>query len=207
MISWIRKLIYDLYGKAVEEREAKRIAEEYAAAERADQERKVEILARQLRIEEKIAEEKRATLRREVWERDRQARLASEQSAREAERQRAIEEEAMAMQQWINPFQVGEKYENRKGTFTVVTLSGGEMRLRWETGEETIDTVESQARIFRNIQREITSELKIADLSFVHPRDWTRCARCGAIIYSDNAEFYGGKYYGSTCIAYVKENR
>jgi len=52
-----------------------------------------------------------------------------------------------------NPFRLGNRYKNRKGFFTVVSLAGDMMRIRWDSGEEIADTIASQARILRNMQR------------------------------------------------------
>ena len=53
-----------------------------------------------------------------------------------------------------NPFRLGGRYKNRKGYFTVISFAGDEMRIRWDTGEEATDTIASQARILRNMQRD-----------------------------------------------------
>jgi hypothetical protein len=52
-----------------------------------------------------------------------------------------------------NPFQLGGCYENRKGFFTVISLDGDMMRIRWDSGEEITDTVAAQVRILRNMKR------------------------------------------------------
>jgi hypothetical protein len=51
-----------------------------------------------------------------------------------------------------NPFQVGGRYKNRKGLFTVISLDGDNMTIRWDNGEEITDTIASQARILRNMR-------------------------------------------------------
>ena len=33
-------------------------------------------------------------------------------------------------------FEVGQQYENRKGTYEVLAMDGDAMRIRWDTGEE-----------------------------------------------------------------------
>ena len=55
-----------------------------------------------------------------------------------------------------NPFRLGSRYQNRKGYFTVMSFAGDTMRIRWDNGEEVTDTIESQARIHRNMQRNAT---------------------------------------------------
>ena len=55
-----------------------------------------------------------------------------------------------------NAFQVGGRYENRKGFYTVISLDGDMMRIRWDNGEEINDSVAAQARILRNMKRDTT---------------------------------------------------
>jgi len=61
---------------------------------------------------------------------------------------------AMTEESWDNPFKVGGRYANRKGSFTVLGFSGKQMRIRWDSGEEATCSIESQVRILRNIRRE-----------------------------------------------------
>src|SRR5947208_6434156 len=58
-----------------------------------------------------------------------------------------------------NPFRLGGRYQNRKGFFTVISFSGDQMQIRWDSGEELTDTIASQARILRNMQRDTTPPL------------------------------------------------
>lgn len=51
-------------------------------------------------------------------------------------------------------FQVGGRYENRKGVFEVLSMDGPNMTFRWDTGKEMTSSIELQAKIFRNIERE-----------------------------------------------------
>lgn len=44
-------------------------------------------------------------------------------------------------------FKVGEKYENEKGLFEVVSIKGDQMVIQWSTGETAKSTVEFQRRI------------------------------------------------------------
>jgi len=44
-------------------------------------------------------------------------------------------------------FKVGEKYENEKGLFEVVSIKGDQMVIQWNTGETAKSTVEFQRRI------------------------------------------------------------
>lgn len=210
MIKLIRKacsFVRERYAERRARQEAKRRAEE----QRAEQQR-VEDLAEAERrnAERRAARRAEAAELHKALELARQARLAEERAARKAAHRQAIEEEAAEMRRWqdrwqeeaaemrrwLNPFQVGGKYENRKGSFTVLALSGDEMRFRWDTGEEVTDSVASQARIFRNMTR----EQAVTHAAYESARDCVKCARCGAYIYSDNAQYIEGKPYGSTCI-------
>ena len=38
----------------------------------------------------------------------------------------------------IIQFEVGQKYENMKGVYEVLSIEGNAMRIRWESGEEII---------------------------------------------------------------------
>jgi hypothetical protein len=60
-------------------------------------------------------------------------------------------------------FEVGEKYENMKGTFEVVSIHRGQMEIRWETGEEVSTSVALQQRIIERMQHE--KELEIEQLA------------------------------------------
>ena len=53
------------------------------------------------------------------------------------------------------PFQVGERYENRKGLFTVLSIEGDRLAIRWDTGEEATTSVNLQAKVLRNMEREL----------------------------------------------------
>ncbi len=54
-----------------------------------------------------------------------------------------------------SPFHVGERYENRKGLFSVLSIDGDHLAIRWDTGEEAITSVELQAKVLRNMEREL----------------------------------------------------
>ena len=196
MITWVRKVIYNVYGKGAERRRAERFAAERAVEERAAEQRKVEEQARQTRLLEKRAAEERAVERRQELERFQQKWEAAEMAAWEAERQRVIKEEAAELRRWLNPFELGKKYENHKGIFTVVELSGNKMRIRWDSGEEITDTVESQARILHNMNRK---QALLASFT-----DMVQCTRCRAWIYEDQAQYFNDMPYGYTCIQYVR---
>lgn len=52
-------------------------------------------------------------------------------------------------------FEVGQKYENRKGEYEVLSINDKDMRIRWENGEEIETTVTMQRQIIDRMQREI----------------------------------------------------
>ena len=51
-------------------------------------------------------------------------------------------------------FKVNGQYENEKGPFTVLSMSGDKMVIRWDSGEELTTSVELQTRIAERRQRE-----------------------------------------------------
>lgn len=53
------------------------------------------------------------------------------------------------------PFEVGERYENRKGPFEVISIVRESLRIRWDNGAEVTTTIEDQARILKNMEREM----------------------------------------------------
>lgn len=54
----------------------------------------------------------------------------------------------------IIQFEVGEKYENMKGVYEVVSVEGNAMRIRWESGEEIVTTVNLQRQIIMRMRQE-----------------------------------------------------
>ena len=68
MISFLQKVIYQLYGKGAEERRARRCAEQAAAKEREAERQRIEELHRQNEIAEQRAREAEAAERRRVQE-------------------------------------------------------------------------------------------------------------------------------------------
>ncbi len=54
----------------------------------------------------------------------------------------------------IIQFEVGEKYENMKGVYEVLSLEGNSMRIRWESGEEILTTVTLQRQILMRMRQE-----------------------------------------------------
>ena len=51
-------------------------------------------------------------------------------------------------------FEVGEKYENMKGIYEVLSVDGNSMRIRWESGEEIMTTVNLQRQIIMRMRQE-----------------------------------------------------
>lgn len=58
-------------------------------------------------------------------------------------------------QQPEHPFRVGERYENRKGLFEVLSIDRDIMTIRWDTGEKTTSPIDLQTKILRNMEREL----------------------------------------------------
>jgi hypothetical protein len=54
----------------------------------------------------------------------------------------------------IIKFEVGEKYENMKGVYEVLSVEGNAMRIRWESGEEIVTTVSLQRQIIIRMTQE-----------------------------------------------------
>jgi hypothetical protein len=55
-----------------------------------------------------------------------------------------------------HPFRTGERYENRRGLFEVVSINGDSVQIRWDTGEVVNTSVDLQAKILRNMEKELT---------------------------------------------------
>jgi len=51
-------------------------------------------------------------------------------------------------------FKVAHKYENMKGTYEVISISGDSMIIRWENGEQLSTPIDLQRRIIERMQRE-----------------------------------------------------
>jgi hypothetical protein len=54
----------------------------------------------------------------------------------------------------IIKFEVGQKYENMKGIYQVLSVEGNAMRIRWENGEEIMTTVSLQRQILMRMRQE-----------------------------------------------------
>ena len=57
-------------------------------------------------------------------------------------------------------FEVGQKYKNMKGSFEVLSVDQGTMRIRWESGEEITTSVDLQTQIITRMNREQTQKEK-----------------------------------------------
>jgi hypothetical protein len=67
-------------------------------------------------------------------------------------------------------FVVGEKYENEKGVFTVMSIEKDEMVIRWTNGEEAETSLEFQDRIQQRRNWEKALQQKNADAVKPPPR-------------------------------------
>jgi len=67
-------------------------------------------------------------------------------------------------------FMVGEKYENEKGSFKVMSIEKDEMLIRWANGEEAQTSIEFQGRIQTRRQWEKTKQKETAAPAKPAPR-------------------------------------
>jgi hypothetical protein len=51
-------------------------------------------------------------------------------------------------------FEIGNKYENMKGTYEVLSIDRETMRIRWDSGEEITTTMSQQSRIIARMEQE-----------------------------------------------------
>ena len=51
-------------------------------------------------------------------------------------------------------FEVGERYENMKGFYEVLSINKNTMRIRWDNGEEITTTILFQKRVIERMRRE-----------------------------------------------------
>jgi hypothetical protein len=51
-------------------------------------------------------------------------------------------------------FQVGQKYENMKGVYEVISITRDLMTIRWENGDQTSTPVDLQCRIIERMLKE-----------------------------------------------------
>jgi hypothetical protein len=66
-------------------------------------------------------------------------------------------------------FEVGKKYKNRMGTYTVLAIDGNVMHISGKVGKDIATTVKLQSRVLENIQREI-DDLALLKLKVASPR-------------------------------------
>jgi uncharacterized Zn finger protein len=67
-------------------------------------------------------------------------------------------------------FTVGEKYENEKGPFKVMSIEKDEMLIRWSNGEEAQTSIEFQGRIQARRQWEKSRQKETAAPAKPAPR-------------------------------------
>ena len=51
-------------------------------------------------------------------------------------------------------FKVGQKYENMKGIYEVISINHSFLIIRWENGDQTSTPIETQRRIIERMERE-----------------------------------------------------
>jgi hypothetical protein len=88
-----------------------------------------------------------------------------------------------------NSFRPGGRYKNRKGFFTVISLDGDKMRIRWDSGEEITDTIASQAQILRNMRREIDATTSRSNCSTKPAPPPSTIGSLLAAVLNPNADF------------------
>jgi len=54
-----------------------------------------------------------------------------------------------------SPFRVGQRYENRKGIYEVIAISGDALEIRMDSGEVVRTSAVFQAKILRNMEKEM----------------------------------------------------
>ena len=61
-------------------------------------------------------------------------------------------------------FEVGQKYENRKGPYEVIMIDGDSMTILWDNGEEIITSITMQQQIIEAMNRKYSSIEEYSDL-------------------------------------------
>lgn len=56
-------------------------------------------------------------------------------------------------------FAVGQRYENRKGVYEVISIDGDNMVIRWDTGEQIATPIDVQAKILQNMEKELAAAI------------------------------------------------
>jgi hypothetical protein len=77
-------------------------------------------------------------------------------------------------------FEVGKKYKNRMGTYTVVAIDGDVMHISGKVGKDVATTVKLQSRVLENIRREV-EDLALLKLKVASPRKRAAAARLVAV--------------------------
>jgi hypothetical protein len=57
------------------------------------------------------------------------------------------------------PFRVGQRYENRKGIYEVISISGDALEIRLDSGEVIRTSVAFQSKILRNMEKEMADAM------------------------------------------------
>ena len=199
MFDWLQNAISSIRGSFAERAEAQRIETERRAAQEAE-----EIVKAQRSNGNESGKQRNSKIGSPRSKAAMRLGALSEVAAQETARQREIEGREEALRRWVNPFRVGERFENRKGAFTVISLSDDQLRLRWDTGEGDY---------------RIQSHLKHASFAICSVRRSCppQCIRIQEIVLyalgagltfiptmQNNIE---GKPYGSTCIRHERDER
>jgi hypothetical protein len=68
-------------------------------------------------------------------------------------------------------FKVGDKYENRKGLFEVISIKGDSMIIQWENGEKISTDIELQQRIIEEMERERQESIRLEPKDKINPKN------------------------------------
>jgi len=67
-------------------------------------------------------------------------------------------------------FKVGNKYENRKGVFEIISIKGDSMIIQWENGEKISTDIELQQRIIEGMEKERQESIRLEDKEKINPK-------------------------------------
>ena len=77
-------------------------------------------------------------------------------------------------------FKVGNKYENRKGLFEVISIKGDSMIIQWENGEKISTDIEFQQTIIEGMERERQESIRLEPKDNINPKKiHRRTSNCG----------------------------
>jgi hypothetical protein len=102
-------------------------------------------------------------------------------------------------------FSVGDRHENHKGVYEVISIDGDRMVIRWDTGEEIETSIELQAHILRRISRAPTQfqleldyslSVRIPGMQVLQPD----ACRCDEFI-GGSLDPKGGRSFGINAVA------